>query len=148
MNNRRSLPVKSSIWQNEMNFMPPLCTYRLNWPGEPSEDSAMSEMTLPSRHRIRNSNPGGLRLSTLLDHGAPHNTEFYEWMGKKHFCFFQTAETGKRAPNSSSGANYYTRGPAQELEESRSSIIITNHHHILWLKRIHVLRLLILHTDR
>ena len=27
---------------------------------------------------------------------APHNTEFYEWMGKKHFWLFQTAETGKR----------------------------------------------------
>ena len=31
-------------------------------PGEPPEDD---EMTLPSRHRIRNSNPGGLRPSTL-----------------------------------------------------------------------------------
>ena len=34
-------------------------------------------MTLPSRHRIRNSSPGGLRPSTLpLSHGgssAPHN---------------------------------------------------------------------------
>ena len=29
---------------------------------------------------------------------APHNTEFYEWMGKK--CFFQTAETGKATLNS------------------------------------------------
>ena len=29
----------------------------------------------------------------------PHNNDFYEWMGKKHLCFFQTAETGKRAPN-------------------------------------------------
>ena len=25
---------------------------------------------------------------------APHNTDFYTWMGKKHFCFSQTAETG------------------------------------------------------
>ena len=43
---------------------------------------------------------------------ALHNTEFYEWMEKKHFCFFQTAKTGKRTPNSSvkgSGANYYPR---------------------------------------
>ena len=31
---------------------------------------------------------------------AHHNTMFYEWMGKKHLCFFQTTETGKRAPNS------------------------------------------------
>ena len=26
----------------------------------------------------------------------PHNTKFYKWMAKKQFCFFQTAETGKR----------------------------------------------------
>ena len=48
---------------------------------------------------------------------APHNTDFYTWMGKKHFCFFQTAETGIRTPNSSvkgSGANHYPRAPAQE----------------------------------
>ena len=47
---------------------------------------------------------------------APHNTEFYTWMGKTHFCFCQTAETGKRTPNSSvkgSGANHYPRAPAR-----------------------------------
>ena len=27
---------------------------------------------------------------------APHNTNFHTWMGKKQFCFFQTAETGNR----------------------------------------------------
>ena len=46
---------------------------------------------------------------------APHNTEFYTWMGKKQFCFFQTAETGNRTPNSSvkgSGANHDPRSPA------------------------------------
>ena len=48
-------------------------------PGEPSEDGEMSEMTLSSRHRICNSNPGGLRQSILLlGHEAPHNTKFYE----------------------------------------------------------------------
>ena len=31
---------------------------------------------------------------------APHNTNFYTWMRKKHFCFFQTAKTGNRTPNS------------------------------------------------
>ena len=37
-------------------------------------------------------------------------------MGKKHFCSFQTAETGDQTPNSSvkgSGANHYPRAPAQ-----------------------------------
>ena len=36
-------------------------------------------------------------------------------MGKKHFCFFQTAKTGNRTPNSGvkgSGANHYPRAPA------------------------------------
>ena len=31
---------------------------------------------------------------------APHNTNFHTWMGKKLFCFFQTAETGNRTPDS------------------------------------------------
>ena len=36
----------------------------------------MNEMTLPSRHRIRNSSPSGLRPSTLLQvTEAPHNIE-------------------------------------------------------------------------
>ena len=46
---------------------------------------------------------------------APHNTNFHTWMGKKQFCFFQTAETGNRTPDSgvkSSGANHYPRAPA------------------------------------
>ena len=36
-------------------------------------------------------------------------------MGKKHFCLFQTAETGNRTLNSGvkgSGANHYPRAPA------------------------------------
>ena len=46
---------------------------------------------------------------------APHNTDFHTWMGKKHFCFFQTVETGNRTPNSGvkgSHANHYPRAPA------------------------------------
>ena len=40
-------------------------------------------------------------------------------MGKKHFCFFQTAETGNRAPDSGvkgSGANLYSRAPARFVD--------------------------------
>ena len=69
-------------------------------------------MTLPSRHRIRNANPGGLRPNTLpLGHGGSPQ---YEGMGKKHIFFFQTAEIGKRNPNSSvkgSDANHHPIGP-------------------------------------
>ena len=46
---------------------------------------------------------------------APHNTNFHTWMGKKQFCFSQTAETGNRTPDSGvkgSGANHYPRAPA------------------------------------
>ena len=46
---------------------------------------------------------------------APHNSNFHTWMGKKQFCFFQTAETGNRTPDSGvkgSGANHYPRAPA------------------------------------
>ena len=32
-------------------------------PEDPHEDGEMNEITLPSRHRIQNSNPGGLRPS-------------------------------------------------------------------------------------
>ena len=49
---------------------------------------------------------------------APHNTDFHTWMGRKHFCFFQTAETWNRTPNSGvkgSVANHYPRAPAPSL---------------------------------
>ena len=52
---------------------------------------------------------------------APHNTNFHTWMGKKQFCFFQTAETGNRTPDSGvkgSGANHYPRAPAPRDEGS------------------------------
>ena len=47
-------------------------------PGEPPVDGEISEMTLPSRHRIRNSKPGGLSQSTLYLSvtEAPHNSKF------------------------------------------------------------------------
>ena len=57
---------------------------------------------------------------------APHNTNFHMWMGKKQFCFFQTAETGNRTPDSGvkgSGANHYPRAPAQV---TRSRIVVFN----------------------
>ena len=53
---------------------------------------------------------------------APHNTNFHTWMGKKQFCFFQTAETGNRTPDSGvkgSGANHYPRAPAPQANNTR-----------------------------
>ena len=75
----------------------------------------MSEMALPSRHRIEIQTLEVCgRASYVLVMEAPHNTEFYEWMGKRHFylSISNRWETGKRAQNSSvkgSGANLYPR---------------------------------------
>ena len=74
-------------------------------------------MTLSFRHRIRNSSPGGLRPSTLpLGHGGSPQYWLSHVDGEeKNIFFFQTAETGNRAPNSGvkdSGANHYPMAPA------------------------------------
>ena len=52
---------------NEMNrALGHLCAHiGSTGPGEPPEEGEMIEMTLSSRHRIRNSSLGGLRSSTL-----------------------------------------------------------------------------------
>ena len=45
-------------------------------------------------------------------------------MGKKHFCFFQTAETGNRTPSSGvkgSGAKHYPRAPARTNTKGRTN---------------------------
>ena len=58
-------------WQKwkEWGFRLTSCTYRLNWVIRTSWRCKMNEMTLPSRHRLWNSNPGGLRPSSpLLGH--------------------------------------------------------------------------------
>ena len=86
-------------------------------------------MTLSSRHRIRNSSPGGLRPSTLpLGHGGSPQDWLSHVDGKETFCFFQTAETGNRAPSSGvkgSGANHYPRAPA--LDRLRLSTLPLTH---------------------
>ena len=57
------------------------------------------------------------RARHLLVTEAPHNTEFYEWMVKRHFTFLLLSNRRDRElnPNSSvkgSGANHYPRAPA------------------------------------
>ena len=76
---------------------------------------------------------------------APHNTDFHTWMGKKHFCFFQTAVTGNRTPNSGvkgSGANHYPRAPALRGDDMVKLLILvlfeTKHFQILILNILFV----------
>ena len=118
LNSQVSLRKHITRKWKESGFRPLLCTYRLNWARK------MIEMTLSSRNRTRNSSPGVLRPSTLpLGHGgSPQN--FHTWMWKKHFCFFQTTETGNRTPNSGvegSGANHYPRAPAHTSQDILSN---------------------------
>ena len=47
-------------------------------------------MTLPSRHRIRNSNPGGLMPSSLPLGPGPHNIEYLQVSKEETFGFFET----------------------------------------------------------
>ena len=96
---------------NESGFRPPLCIYRLNW-------ARRTSWGAPAVW-------GGARYLSVTE--APRNTDFNTWMGKKHFCFFQTAETGNRTPNSGvkgSGANHYPTAPAQLV--SRESVFSTS----------------------
>ena len=58
-------------------------------PWEPPEDGEMNEMTLPSRHRIRNSSPGGLRPSTLpLVHGGSSQYWIFTSERGRNILFF------------------------------------------------------------
>ena len=112
---------------NESGFRPPLCTYRLNWAKRtPLRMVRWLRWHCPpdTGFEIRDLAVWG-RARYLSVTEAPHNTDFHIWMGKKHFCFFQTAETGNRTPNSGvkgSGANHHPRAPAL-LVKSKAKLL-------------------------
>ena len=57
-------------------------------PEEPPEDGEMNEMTLPSRHRHRNSSPGGVRPSTLpLSHRSSPQYLIFTSERRKNILF-------------------------------------------------------------
>ena len=110
---------RMSQW-NESGFRPPLSTYRQNWARRTSwgcwdewDDTVLQTQDSkfePWRSEAEHATSRSQRLPTILS--------FTRWWGGKHFCFFQTAETGDRTPNSSvngSGANHYPRAPARWL---------------------------------
>ena len=77
----------------------------------------MNEMTLPSRHMIRNSNPGGLRPSSLpLGHGgSPHYWIFTNEQGRNILFLWNLNARGSdpRSPTPQAGSsNHCTRAPA------------------------------------
>ena len=117
---------------NESGFRPPLCTYRLDWARRTSwgwwDDWDDTGLQTQDSLAVW----GRARYLSVAE--APHNTDFHTWMGKKHFCFFQTAETGNRTPNSGvrgSGAHHYPRAPAhwnwQNTANTISSCLTSEH---------------------
>ena len=102
---------------NELGFRPALCTYRLNWARRTSwgwwddwDDTILQTQDSkfePWRSEAEHATSRSRRLPTILT--------FTRGWGRNIFCFFQTAATGNRTPNSGvkgSGANHYPRAPA------------------------------------
>ena len=102
---------------NESGFRPLLCTYRLNWARRTSwgwwddwDDTVLQTQDSkfePWRSEAEHATSRSRRLPTILT--------FTRGWRRNIFCFFQTAETGNRTPNSGvkgSGANHYPRAPA------------------------------------
>ena len=105
---------------NKSGFRPLLCTYRLNWARRTSwgwcddwDDTVLQTQDSkfePWRSEAEQATSRSRRLPTLLT--------FTRGWGRNIFCFFQTAETGNRTPNSGmkgSGANHYPRATAQPI---------------------------------
>ena len=107
---------------NESGFRPPLCTYRLNWARRTSwgwwddwDDTVLQTQDSkfePWRSEAEHATSRSRRLPTILT--------FTRVWGRNIFCFFQTAGTGNRTPNSGvkgSGANQYPKGPRPRYKE-------------------------------
>ena len=110
----------SQMKWNESGFRPPLCTYRLNWARRTSwgwwddwDDTVLQTQNSkfePWRSEAEHATSRSRRLPTIL-------TLTRGW-GRNIYCFFQTAETGTRTPNSGvkgSGANHNPRAPAHPI---------------------------------
>ena len=114
----RTLSQRTRKW-NESGFRTPLCTYRLNWARRTSwrwwddwDDTVLQ--TQDSKFEPWRSEAEYATSRSLLT--------FTRGWGRNIFCFFQTAETGNRTPNSSvkgSGANHYPRAPAPAYTKRR-----------------------------
>ena len=124
-----------NIW-NESGFGPPLCTYRLNWARRNSwgwwddwDDTVLQTQDSkfePWRSEAEHATSRSRRLPAILT--------FTRGWGRNIYCFFQTAETGNRTPNSGvegSGANHYPRAPARQ-HMNYDLHTTWNHGHLIW----------------
>ena len=70
----------------------------------------------PWRSEAEHATSRSRRLPTILT--------FTRGWGRNNFCFFQTAETGNRTPDSGvkgGGANHYPRAPAQQTKDGNQT---------------------------
>ena len=129
---------------NESGFRPPLCTYRLNWARRTSwgwwddwDDTVLQTQDSkfePWRSEAEHATSRSRRLPTIRT--------FTRGWGRNIFCFSQTAETGKRTPNSGvkcSGANHYPRAPAQLAFIMIKTNVCNPHSHCWQYRQIDVL---------
>ena len=126
----RILALEEMKWK-ESGFRPPLCTYRLNWARRTSwgwwddwDDTVLQTQDSkfgPWRSEAEHATSRSQRLPTILT--------FTRGGERNIFCFFQTAETGNRTPNSGvkgSGANHYPRATARPLREINTLFCLEN----------------------
>ena len=129
---------------NESGFRPPLCTYRLNWARRTSwgwwdewDDTVLQTQDSkfePWRSEAEHATFRSRRFPTILT--------FTRGWGRNNFCFFQTAESGSRTPNSGvkgSGANHYPRAPALWGRERYLSATEALHNNIVILASMTIL---------
>ena len=103
--------ILSILKINESGFIPLLCTYRLNWAWRTSWGWWDERDNTVLRHRIRISNPGDLRPSTLLlGHRSFPQYRVLRVDGEETFFSFKTQRpvNKPRTPSvKGSGANHY-----------------------------------------
>ena len=58
------------------------------------QDGERNQMTMSSRHRIRNSSPAGVLARFLLVTGHPHPTESLQVSGEETFCSLKFRSRG------------------------------------------------------
>ena len=136
---------------NEQGFSPPLCTYKLNWArrtswgwGDEWDDTALQ--TQVSKFKAWRSEAEHATYRTRM---IPTILSFTSEWGRNIFVFFQTAETGKRTPNScvkGSGDNHYpratarlsdaTQGDRNYFEFLKWSLLLLKYH---WSKHVYYL---------
>ena len=125
------IEINDKMKWNESGFRPPLCTYRLNWARRTSwgwwddyDDTVLQTQDSkfePWRSEAEHVTSRSRRLPTILT--------FTRGWGRNIFCFFETAETGNRTPNS--GVKGRVRGSVPGLGGFKS-MMLASQPYLIW----------------